>query len=902
MKRLGAISTVQDVSQQFPKLFNGLGTFGEDFTIKLQEGAVPHALYTPRNVPIPLRKKVREELDRMESIGVITKVTEPTPWCAGLVAVPKKSGQVRICVDLKPLNKSVLRETYPMPKVDEILAQLTGATVFSKLDANSGFWQIPLSEESQRLTTFISPFGRYYFNKLPFGISSAPEVFQRRMNQILEGQPGAKCLVDDSIVFGATQAEHDANLIATLERFQEANATLNPEKCEFNKKSISILGHIVDKDGVRADPSKTSAIFNMPAPQSITDLRRFMGMVNQLGKFSNRVAELGQPLRELLSTKNSWIWGPTQEQAFKLVKEELIKPTVLALYDPQAKTKVSADASSYGLGAVLLQEKDGNWRPVAYASRAMNETEKRYAQIEKEALAATWSCEKFSDYILGSSFTIETDHKPLVPLLTTKCFNSLPPRVLRFRLRLDRFDYVVSHVPGKLLYTADTLSRAPETSEDDTRPLQDLADAYISEVVIPSLPASPTRLDMYRQAQKRDSECLALTEFCTTGWPSNHGAVSPHLRPFWKVKDYLTICENLLLYRNRIVVPKDMRRETMEKIHSGHQGIERCCWRARTSVWWPGVTHHITQMVQHCDTCAKEARQRKEPLLPTALPDYPWQVIGTDLFEINRAHYLITVDYFSRYPEVTKLTSTSSASVINALKAVFSRHGLPEVVRSDNGPQYSSGEFARFASSYEFKHVTSSPLYPQSNGQVERTVQTVKSLLKQSPDPFIALLSYRSTPMPWCGLSPAELSMGRRVRTSVPQVTNQLVPTWTFLPEFKRKNREYKDKQKKNYDSRHRVQELPEIPEDSGVWIQSGPEPLEGRVAQAADVPRSYVVSTPEGNYRRNRNHLSIMPGTSETPESEPPPASISLPPIPEPEGIMTRTRTGTIIPVHYPK
>ena len=398
---------------------------------------------------------------------------------------------------------------------------------------------------------------------------------------------------------------------------------------------------------------------------------------------------------------------------------------------------------------------------MAFASRDMSGTERRYAQIGKDALVVTWSCEKFSDYVLGLTFAIETDHKPLVSLLNEKCLNA---RVLRFRLRLARFDYVVSHVPGKQLYTADTLSRAPSSAAEEPMKLQAVTEAYVKEVAISSLPASSKTLDMYHRAQQDDPVCSTIMQYCQSGWPH---MVHTDLSPFWKVRDYLTVCENLLLYKSRIVIPSSMRRITMEDIHTGHQGVERCCLRARTSVWWPGVTYQITQMVQQCQACVKEARQ-KEPLVPTKLPDYPWQVIGTDLFEIKGVHYLITVDYFSRYPEVNKLTTTTSSAIITALKAVFSRHGLPEVVRSDNGPQYSSHEFARFADTSNFKHVTSSSLYPQSNGQAERAVQTVKNILKQSQDPFMGLLSYRSTPMPWCGLNPAELCMGRRIRTSVP--------------------------------------------------------------------------------------------------------------------------------------
>ena len=207
---------------KYPELFSGLENLGEPYVIKLKKDAVPYSLFTPRNVPLPLRDKVQEELLRMEAAGVISKVDQPSPWCAGMVVVPKTTGAVRICLDLKPLNESVLRETHPMPKVDETLALLTSAKIFSKLDANSGFWQIPLAEESRLLTTFITPYGRFCFNKLPFGISSAPELFQKRMTKILEGLNGVVCLIDDVLIFGSTQTEHDSRLMAVMERIKAA--------------------------------------------------------------------------------------------------------------------------------------------------------------------------------------------------------------------------------------------------------------------------------------------------------------------------------------------------------------------------------------------------------------------------------------------------------------------------------------------------------------------------------------------------------------------------------------------------------------------------------------------------------------------------------------------------------
>ena len=330
-------TTQEDIPKQFPKVFQGLGNLGEEFTIKLKPEATPYALYTPRRVALPLLPKVEEELKRMESMGVISRIDEPTPWCAGMVVVPKANGKIRICVDLKPLNENVMREVHPLPTVDETLARLTGAKVFSKLDANSGFWQIPLAKSSRLLTTFITPSGRYHFNKLPFGISSAPEHFQRRMLAILSGLNGVVCQMDDVLVFGRDQAEHDTRLKAVLKRIASAGATLNPEKCEFSRRKLTFLGHVIDETGIRADPQKTSAIRDMKPPTNISELRRFMGMVNQLGKFSSHLAELTQPLRELLSKRNAWLWGPTQDQAFAQVKDELSKPTILTLYDPLAE-------------------------------------------------------------------------------------------------------------------------------------------------------------------------------------------------------------------------------------------------------------------------------------------------------------------------------------------------------------------------------------------------------------------------------------------------------------------------------------------------------------------------------------------------------------------------------------
>ena len=303
------------VHSHFPELFTGLGRFlRAEFEIHLKDDAKPTALYTPRKIPFPLCEKVHQELQGMESLGVISKVEQPTEWCVGMVVIPKKDGNVRICVDLKPLNTSVLRETHPLPRVDDFLAQLSGAKLFSKLDANSGFWQVPLAEQSRHLTTFITPFGRYCLNTMPFGISSAPEHFQKRMNKILEGLPDVVCLVDDILVHGSNEEEHKSRLFAVLDRIRKAGVTLNTGKCVFAQTSTCSLGHFINADGIQAETEKTSAITNMETPKSVPELRRFLGIVNQLGKFSPNIAELTKPLRELLRKKVFFAMGTTPRQ------------------------------------------------------------------------------------------------------------------------------------------------------------------------------------------------------------------------------------------------------------------------------------------------------------------------------------------------------------------------------------------------------------------------------------------------------------------------------------------------------------------------------------------------------------------------------------------------------------
>jgi len=529
----------------------------------------------------------------------------------------------------------------------------------------------------------------------------------------------------------------------------------------------------------------------------------------------------------------------------------------------------------------------------------MSETECRYAQIEKEALAITWACEKFSTYVLGKHINIETDHKPLVPLLGSKHLDNLPPRVLRFCLRLMRFSYSIQHVPGKFLYTADTLSRAPLRGKDnDPQSLEKQSEIESFIATITShLPASQQRLQVYQKAQATDPVCSRVITYCKSEWPKSCN--DSELKPYWTVRGNLTLHNELLLYGGRIVVPKQLQAETLLKIHTGHQGIVRCRLRTVTSVWWPGISKDVENFIQRCPECVKSAPNPREPLLTTPLPKHPWERVAADLFQLNGSTYLLVVDYFSRYPEVIKLNSTTSKTVISSLKSIFSHHGVPSVLMSDNGPQFDSSYMKEFANTYGFQHVTSSPHYPQSNGLAERTVRTMKDLLKYTTDTYLALLSYRSTPLPWCNYSPAELLMGRRIKTDIPQTTSHLTPQWHFLPDFRQKDKEFKEKQKRNYDRRHRVRPADTLPDDSSVWVTTGNSQTPGRVVSNAGTPRSYLVNTPSGPVRRNRQHLNRRLSRTDDNISDIPDIPTTTPSQraePERDKIMTRTQTGTDI------
>lgn len=420
----------------------------------------------------------------------------------------------------------------------------------------------------------------------------------------------------------------------------------------------------------------------------------------------------------------------------------------------------------------MQEGKDGSREIVAFASRLLSDVEKRYAQIEKEALAITWAAEYFSEYIIGvTTLIFETDHKPLIQILMSKNLDDLTPRLQRFRMRLMRYRYDVIYTPGKKLVVPDTLSRSPlENSFPKYDELRSEVDSYVNTIV-KYLPVKDHFLKEIMDNQVKDPIIQKLKEYSLTDWP-DRSQLPIELLPYYPIRYEISFAENLVLKNNRIVIPENLKLRCLNFIHTGHLGIVKCRDRAKSSVWWLGLSSQIENLVRNCPLCVENRTNRKETFLKDEITTRPWQKIALDLFKLEK-WYLIAVDYFSRFFEIFELNSMNENAIILKIKELFARYGIPEIVRSDNGPQFQTS-FKHFAKEYNFIHITSSPYFPQSNGLVERTVQTAKQLIKKNKDDmFIALLSYRTTPLE-SGFSPAELLMCRKLRTNLPQLPSNL--------------------------------------------------------------------------------------------------------------------------------
>ena len=459
---------------------------------------------------------MKAELDLLESQNVITPVTEATTWCAPIVVTPKKnSDKIWMCVDLSHLNRFVIRERYQSLTPAQAVADITAskAKIFTVLDALKGYHQCPLDHESQTLTTFITPFGRYKYLRAPYGISSISEHYNRWMTEAFNGLSGFRRIVDDFVIYDSNITDHVSHVQQFLQRCVDHNIPLNVDKCQFFKTQVTFAEFQLSSDG---DPSIIEAIAKCPTPMSRSDLRSFIGLVNQLSTSTNTLATLLAPLRPLLSVKNEFLWSYQHQEAFSNIKTSLTTSPLLSFFYINHTTRLSTDASRQGLGFILQQKSGDEWTLIQAGSRFLSDAETRHAVIELEMLAVCWAFMKCRVFLAGlQHFEVATDHNPLIPILNTRRLDEVEnPRLQRLKSCLMAYNFTAHWTKGSNHNTPDALSRNPVSDpqlEDMLAEFDDQSNLAMSTSEIRAITSSlesPTssRLEEIQQLAAQDPE------------------------------------------------------------------------------------------------------------------------------------------------------------------------------------------------------------------------------------------------------------------------------------------------------------------------------------------------------------------------------------------------------------
>ncbi|XP_038064022.1 uncharacterized protein K02A2.6-like [Patiria miniata] len=712
---------------EYPELFQEeIGELkGITGKLNVRNNAQPVFVKT-RQVPYALRPKVEAELTKLERQGIISSV-ESSDWATPIVPVPKPNGGVRICGDFKvTVNPNLNMERYPLPRVEDVFANLSGGQRYSKLDLRQAYLHMVIDAESRKLLTINTHKGLFVYNRLPFGIASAPAMWQRSMEQVLQGIPGVQCILDDMIITGRNDEEHLSNLRRVLDVLKARGLRLNKAKCEFFKRKVVFCGHEITHEGLNKTQDKVHAVKNAPRPTNVSQLRSFLGLVNYYHRFLPNLSTELHPLNELLQKNHKWVWTPTCEKAFEKAKSLITADEVLTHYDPDLPVKLACDASPYGLGAVMSHVMpDGSERPVAYASRTLTTAERNYSQIDKEALALVWGVKKFNLYLCGRKFTLVTDHQPLTSIFnpSKSTPSTAAARLARYAIFLGSHDYTIEYKNTAKHCNADGLSRLPlgETVSEPADP-----DDILQVSQLETLPVSSSDV---RKETASDITLAKVYDYTMRGWPSD---TDPSLAAYHSRRNEITVHDNCLMWGLRVIVPGKLRAQVLAELHEGHLGVVKMKSLSRGFAWWPGIDHDIEQLAKECSGCQKTQRNPTlAPLHTWEWPAKPWQRIHVDYAgPFLGQMFLVVVDAHSKWPEVIQTTTATSSQTIDILRGIFAQHGVPEQLVSDNGPQFKSEEFETFLKRNGVKHITSAPYHPATNGLAEPFVQTFKNGLK----------------------------------------------------------------------------------------------------------------------------------------------------------------------------
>lgn len=585
------------------------------------------------------------------------------------------------------------------------------------------------------------------------------------------------------VVHAPDQATHDARLHSVFKALAKHHVTLNAEKCFLAAAAVDFLGFHLSAEGIVPLSSNVEAVQRIPEPTSVSEVSSFLGMTAYYLRFLPHYSDTTAPLRRLLRRGEPWAWSSQCADAFVTLKEQLISPPVLAHFDVDSPTLLTCDASTAAVGAVLSQLQDGVERPIAFASRALSETEQRYSVGEREALACVWACERWHMFLYGRHFTIRTDHQALTTVLTTSGTGHRPLRLHRWADRLRQYHYDLTFTPGRDNVVADLLSRSITAPKPSVPPNPSISTDNDEPILIQTLytPLQPmVTLENLQAESEKDPILTKLRTYIRTGWPAK---IPEELKPFSRVRDELSCWADTCVSRGlRTVIPTTLRARVLVMAHDGHLGVVKLKQRCRELVWWPAIDQDIEHLVKDCSACllsGKTGPPAPAPLQPLPWPSRPWSQVQLDICgEIHgkgvphHQRFLVVVyDLHSKWPEVVPVGTVTSRIIIHILDDLFARWGVPTAVTTDNGPQLTSAEFVDFLTSKGVKHIRTAFYHPQANGGVERFNATLKNGIRahmaQGCTFDIALnqtvLHYRASPHCTTRVSPAQLMLGRDI-------------------------------------------------------------------------------------------------------------------------------------------
>lgn len=642
-----------------------------------------------------LQKDINIEIDRLLGLGVIYSCPS-SAWNNPIVAVRKSSGKVRLCLDARKINSVTVKDAYPLQQINRILGRLEGTRVLSSIDFSDAYLQVPLDESSQPKTAFsVSGRGYFAYARMPFGLCNSGATLCRLVDRVIgcDLEPRAFVYLDDIIVATKTFEEHLEVLDKIATRLSAAGLTISIDKSRFCMRSLKYLGYVVSEQGISPDVEKVASIANYPTPKNVKDVRRLLGVVGWYRRFIPQFATVTAPLTEMLKkSKTKFIWSDDSQSAFEKVKCILTSSPILANPDYARPFIIQTDASNYGVGAVLLQGEGDDERVISFMSKKLSPAEQKYQTTERECLAVLMAIDKFRPYIEGVKFTVVTDHASLLWLQNLR---DPAGRLGRWALRLQAYNFDLLHRKGSLMVVADALSRAIDSVDIKIKSKDVWYETLVKKVI-----ENPENYPQFRV------ENGILSKYCDRGKKANGYGLN------W-----------------RVVVPKESRQEVMFKCHddplSAHGGYLKTLDRVNRKHYWPKMDKDVRNYVNKCDVCkaSKQSSQcQKAPMGKYREVKRPWQMIYMDFVgPLPRSkggfcYMFVVVDAFSKFVHIQPLRAATSKSIISFLRdRIFYTFGVPEIVVSDNGQQFSAKEFKRFLDSFEVKLWFTSRYHPQAN-------------------------------------------------------------------------------------------------------------------------------------------------------------------------------------------